>query len=87
MQSVEDANRQVVVNTIRQAGYGPMMSTAEVAEFVGLTIGAVQKALIARRLRGVRLGGPRGRWRVPPEALADFVCGRTSWEVQPRVSS
>lgn len=72
-----EANRESILNIIRQSGYGPMMSTADVATFVGLSMGAIHKALVAGRLQGVRLGGPRGRWRVPARSLAEFVCGRS----------
>lgn len=76
MSSQMDADTAAVMSLIRSSGYGPMLSTAEVAEFTGLSTGAVHKALVARRLKGFRLGGPRGRWRVAAESLAQFVCGR-----------
>ncbi|MBZ0134988.1 MAG: helix-turn-helix domain-containing protein [Planctomycetes bacterium] len=72
------ATETSILAIIRQSGYGPMLSTREVAEFLGLSQGAIHKALVARRLLGLRIGSPRGRWRVPAVELARFVCGRAA---------
>lgn len=78
MQSFDQAKRDLVAKTLRDFGYGPMLTTKEVAEFLGITTGAVQKALVARQLIGVRIGGTTtGRWRIPVDALIDFVTSRS----------
>ena len=50
--------------------YPYMMTTVDVAEFLGQTRQAVSKYIRTGRLRGVRMGSV---WRVPKKALLEFL--------------
>lgn len=75
---VEDPNAYRSVDpegayTMLLAPYGPMMSTAEVAEFLGVTRQCVTKMLRTGQIPDVPHGCDNQPWRVPKLCLLRYL--------------
>lgn len=77
--TIEDLIRRVVREEVRSAfeasGGGPSraLSTAEVAEILGVVPRVVLDMVRSGELRGWRLHGDRGDWRVNSNDLQQFL--------------
>ena len=65
-----------VMNLFQDSELGPLVTPRQAAEILNLKPAAIQRALKAGRLRGVRVGSVGGRWRIPITELARFTCGQ-----------
>jgi excisionase family DNA binding protein len=53
-----------------------LLSPAQVAEVLGISVDEVMELVMAGRLRGARVGSP-ARWRVEEASVADYLDDQT----------